>query len=213
MFIRELEIGSEITLVCGTGSDKRSFTTNVLKVAEEKNVILVEAFTYDGKLLNFDIEGITVEFTQNGKAMVFQVDSVKPIKIKNNVYHSITSETDAKPVNRRGAVRIPMGVPCTMKYGPKRVPVNCFVHDLSYTGVSFTLKQPREVNVGDELNAVFHYGENRVDFKVFATVVRTFIDDETGYQIVGAEFKSLTKEVQALIMAIQRDEAQRRRGK
>ena len=213
MFIRELEPNSEVQITCVVNTEKASLPTTVIGPYKQENAVVIEALRHNGTLIKFDVGDISLEATTDkNTAVVFPISKIKPISVKGRAFHLIYSDVDAKPVNRRGAVRVPVGVKCTLKYGPKRLPVECYVKDLSYTGVSFTIKENREVNIGDEINAVFTYGDSRAVYKLFGTVVRANVDKKTGYLNVGAEFKSTSPNVQALVVAIQREEAQRRRG-
>lgn len=212
MFINELEVGSKVALVCSEGHDKRTFYASIVEVSKDKNAILIEAITYNDKVVNFDVGQFVIEASLGKKAVIFKIDKIATVRQKGVVYHIIQSATNAEPVNRRDAVRVGIGAPCTLKYGPRRTLLNCYVKDLSHTGIGFTLKELVDINVGDEVSATFKYGDNRVIFKIYAKVVRINWDNTRGNLTVGAELKSLSHEVKELIMAIQRAEAQRLRG-
>jgi len=213
MYINELIPESEVTLTCKVGKDKRGFLTKVVGPYEDKNAILVEAIRYNGVVVNFNIADMILESqVDKTKAVMFKVDSITSIRIKNQTYHLITSASDATAVNRRNGIRVPLGVPCKLKFGPKRTEIDCYVHDISSTGISFTIKQEAEIARGDELSSTFTYGEERTTFKVFATAVRMQKNDKNGYLTVGAKFKSTSNAIDKFIMKLQREEAQRRRG-
>lgn len=213
MFIKEILPESEVILTCRLGKEKRSFTTKVIASHKDENSIIVEAIRHNDTVINFDIDDMVLEFqVDKSKAVMFKVDKIQNIVIKGKTYHLIKSDSDASPVNRRGAVRVPLGVACELKYGPKRTKIDCYVHDISSTGISFTIKTEADINRGDELNCSFVYGENRTNFKIFATAVRAVRDEKTGYLIVGAKFKSSSDAIGKFVMELQREEAQRRRG-
>ena len=211
MLLHELVPESEATLTCKVGKDKRCFKTKVVGPYKEEKSLLVEPIRYNGFVVNFNINNIVLETqVDKNKAMVFRVDKIQNVIVKGQTYHLLISEEDASAINRRDYVRVPLGVECTLRYGLKRTEVNCYVHDISATGISFNIKEQVDIKRGDEISCSFVYGENRTLFKIFATVVRTQENEKNGFLIVGAKYKSVSDALQKFVMELQREAAQKR---
>ena len=213
-FISDMQPGSIVTLE--TTFDKKIATVETtMKSAYEKEhkqfghgIICEEVLTKDGKLICF--KNLSLIAKIKNKADNREYDFLVSAYANVNRSHELVlfSIQNNPPVNFRDSFRVPCSYRADMQIGPNRKVIEGFVHDISFSGISFTYdKDEISSTVGQSISATLRNndGVREKSYKVAADIVR--VQDWNNDKIlIGAKFKNDDKNVKSIVAECQRKE-------
>ncbi|MBR5375642.1 MAG: PilZ domain-containing protein, partial [Lachnospiraceae bacterium] len=139
MYLWEIPKTDNIIISFFLSGRKFNFTTSIEpKEREEKDGIYIPPIIVAGSVLNLDsrCENFAVLYTNqaSGRTHIWNRVEVRH-EFGDRERYAILSEDESVPENRRGAVRIPVGIQadCTISLLSGKYP--CYINDISVTGI------------------------------------------------------------------------------
>ncbi len=139
MFLWEIPKTDNIIISFFLSGRKFNFTTSIEpKEREEKDGIYIPPIIVAGSVLNLDnrCENFAILYTNqaSGRTHIWNNVEVKH-EFGEKERYAIISQDESVPENRRGAVRIPVGIQadCTISLLNGKYP--CYINDISVTGI------------------------------------------------------------------------------
>ena len=208
MKLNELTIGSTAKIKVTKDKNSMEFDTIVADVCEKSlgifSGLFVPLIRVDDKVLSFN--NCTLEFlvvnAEDNREYKFHITQMSRQEYKGESYYILLSADDIKPINHREAVRVEYCEDCILQIGANKKALECFVRDISVTGISFAFPIGEfKYRIGDAVSAQFKIGENPI--KVSAQVVRSFIDDEAQREIIGCTLSRPYHPINKLVYKLQ----------
>lgn len=218
--ISEMSVGSNVVLTLKVNDQKLIFSTEIVEAIEKRssklgygvrcNVVRNEA----GKVISFGNVAVkaTIINKDDGRQYTFPLSACGNSRASDWLY--LYSPQDSKPVNNRTTFRVVCGMKANISVGDDRKAYECFVHDISFSGVSFSFDPGKiPVNVGDSINAAI-YDESTDKFtRLSAVVVRVVEEWQNGKSLIGARFSIVDNGVNMLVAKCQMKELKVRQDK
>lgn len=204
MFIDELPVGSPVTLQITIDSKKFELVSIKRHNADlqEGNLhgILVEPFRHDGKLLKFDRGSFiaALDNIEDDKYYKFRLKAVTAVRHNNTVYHMLISKDDAKFVNRREAIRVPLATTISVQGSTN---MTGRTKDISASGIAFVIDGLNAPEVGERLRCRFE--KFYLTYNTSCKVVRCVKDKKNNCTLVGCEFERNYQNINELVNEIQ----------
>lgn len=205
MKINNISEGSIINLVVSDSKNRKvTFTTTSVHLKDditEEGQLAVTAIKSNNVLIKFDYGNCTayIEDNADGKSYKYPLNGIYTVKDSNGVtYHVLCSDIDAKFINKREAVRVPLDSTLTLCYNGK----SCFAkaRDLSALGIAFYIDSMGSIDLGTELICKFE--KFYCKYSIRCHVVR-IVEQDNGKFLVGCEFINSHQAVNELINDIQ----------
>lgn len=219
--ISEMGIGSTIELEASVKGNKLVFITTIRNIIAKPSkrygfgIICDQIRNKEGKLLIFDNTNVVAKIQNNvdKRQYDFVISACANSKCEPVLY--LYSQQDAKPKNFRSNFRVPCGYRANMQIGPNKKTVDGFVHDISFSGISFTYdKNKIRSDIGQSVSAtIYDESENDRSYKVSADIVRVQEDFGNDRTLIGAKFHKDNKEINRIVAKCQRKELRIRKDK
>lgn len=219
MRIEELAPQQEITLLVIAKDQQLEFTTTVLDSLPRKHMIIAAPIMRNDKIISFQGSGFLVHLLvtlADQKPQFFQ--NVSIFTAKNNdesLCYTISSLTESKEFNRRGAFRCYIGMDTHIRVGANQTTVDATIKDVSATGFAFTSTASREFHLGEAVHAVlndrFEETARSYSLHLYGTIVRSFTL-ENGIVVYGCKLSNKVVGLEPYIMEKERLRLQRSRG-
>lgn len=139
MFLWEIPKTDNIIISFFLSGRKFNFTTSIEpKEREEKDGIYIPPIVVAGSTLNLDnrCENFAILYTNQASGRTHIWNSVQVLhEFGDRERYAVISKDESVPENRRGAVRIPVGIKadCTISLLNGKYP--CYINDISVTGI------------------------------------------------------------------------------
>lgn len=206
MYIGALPQNSPCTLFVqnSQGNSVRLDTTII--AIENQFSIRLQVCTYKEKPINMHGFKCTLEITHDGGFYAFELDNIKLIRESSVIYYVAQCSKESRRKNRRAAVRVPVGSNTVLHIGTKIIS-DCYVRDISGTGISFSVPKNEQINIGDRFYTAFKYKWDETLHQVKGFVVRVEELENGNYKHIGCEFSGIYPGIDKLVAEIQRDQA------
>jgi len=211
MHISEINAGMTAQIVAARGVRTMEFETKVIDVNVEEMTMKIEPIYRENKLVGFDIEGIMLVLfiinSSDGKVYQFNGISIHSFKdTEGNIYQEVSfNNPEGRVANRRGAIRVWLGMDGKVKLGNAVEEHAVTIKDISATGIAFICDENTEVEMGMPLTITFSDEKSRKPFILTANVVR-YADIEDHRRIVyGCRFKNESDMVSKYVNEKQRE--------
>ncbi len=203
MHIKEIPLGSPITVIASIEKHYLEFNTRVVGVAEES--IVMELIKNDeGRALSFASDKITVDISyvveEEKPPFLWRNVKIAHIKNNNNTFHVATQSAEGKRENRRGAYRLFLGEDAILDIvdSPRSIPV--ILKDISSTGFAFI--HPGELSINKFCKIACTVDNKKLVLS--GTIVRKQVMDN-GNTIYGCHMEKFSKELEKFIAQKQRE--------
>lgn len=139
MFLWEIPKTENIIISFFLSGRKFNFTTSIEpKEREERDGIYIPPIVVAGSILNLDrrCENFAIHYTNQASGRTHIWNNVDVLhEYGDKERYAIISAAESVPENRRGAVRIPVGIQadCTISLLSGKYP--CYINDISVTGI------------------------------------------------------------------------------
>lgn len=190
MTIDKIAVGSSIVLSVSVKDSKIEFNSMVVAVWKQQygvlHGIVIPVIKQDDKIITFESVKVKATITNSEDHRIYEFNLLKIIR---NTYNGeqcyiAFSPDNIKPINYRDAVRVPYCEECILQVGPHKKAIDCYVRDISQTGISFSFPAHTiSYKVGDEVSAQFDVDGNPI--KISARVVRGLTETDCGRDIIG----------------------------
>jgi len=183
MFINEMAKDSSIQMFVGIGVQVLEFETKVAEPIDKD--LLAEPIMRDDKILGFGTKGLVIrlQIANAADQKVYEFNNVQVVNVKKedgSIFHRIACKTPGRPVNRRGACRVWLGIDGLAQIGLSRVTQDVMIKDISISGISFVCSKSIEIDMGSVVHLTFLDREAQAKFNLGAIVVRTEeVDDSS----------------------------------
>lgn len=211
MHISEINTGMTAQIVAARGIRTMEFESKVIDVNPEGMTMKIEPIYSGSKLVGFDIDGIilVVYIINSSDGRVYQFNNISIHSFKDvdgNVYQEVSFKNpEGKVTNRRGAIRVWLGMDGKVKLGNAREEHSVTIKDISATGIAFICDEGTEVEMGMPITVTFHDEKTGRPFILNANVVR-YTDIEDHRRIVyGCRFKNESDMVSKYVNEKQRE--------
>lgn len=213
MFINEIPVGTECTIVAGTDATGTvEFKSTVLKVSETSNkFIVVDVIKKDGKIINFGSIPTTISFVnpEDNRTYQFKNPIIKYYRELNA--HIVSCNAGISPKNLRAAFRIEVGEKAEINFNGKMS--NGYVKDISSNGMCVSSRDEiKGLSIGAEIKVYFDSSIVGRSYIYKCKVVRV-CEDDRGFMNYGCTFVQPDKFNNQLINHLQRLSLQKTRGK
>lgn len=201
MFIDDLPVGSPITLRILHGNKKMELVSIIRDKKRHDNAdyhcCYVEPFTHKNKILKFDVGTLFAicDSIGDGKQYKYKLLQISLVRIGNVVYHRLVSQDNAKFLNRREAVRVPLNVTANLSTSVGNIIGK--TRDISASGIAVLIGSARNVNVGDRVRCKFE--KFYTTYNVSCKVVRIVRDGKTNRYLLGCEFERNYQDINLLV--------------
>ena len=219
--LSEMGIGSAVEIEVSIKGNKMTFTTMIRNTIEKTSkrygagIICDQVYSETGKLLTFDNTNVVAKVQNNvdKRQYDFVISACANSKCEPVLY--LYSQQDAKPKNFRSNFRVHCGYRANMQIGPNKKTVDGFVHDISFSGISFTYdKNKIRSDIGQSVSAtIYDENENDRSYRVSADIVRVQEDFGNDRTLIGAKFHKDNKEINRIVAKCQRKELRIRKDK
>ena len=213
-FISDMQPGSLVTLEAKLDKNIVTVETTIKSVYEKAHkqfghgIVCEEILTEDGKLINFKNYGLVAKIKNKADNREYKFSVSAYANISSNHEFVLFSLQDNNPVNFRSSFRVPCTYRADLQIGPNKKVIHGYVHDISFSGISFTYdKDAISATVGQRVSATLYdyNGDQKRSYKVAAVIVR--VQDWNDNKIlIGAELKDYDKNVQSIVTECQRKE-------
>lgn len=208
MTINEIASGSSITLEASLGSSKIEFESVLLAPLEKQNGAIFGAIIpiikQSDKILTFNGVKVKAIVTNIDDNRVYNFNIVKFVRstYEGGQCYIILSPDNIKPINHREAVRVPYCKECVLQVGEHKKALECYVRDVSQTGISFSCAANSfKYKVGEEVSAQFKIDGNPV--KISAKVVRGLTEKGTNRDVIGCSLNREYPVINKLVCKLQ----------
>lgn len=192
MLISEMTAGMAVQIVAARGVRSMEFATNVIDF-DGRNV-KIDPIYQGNKLVGFDNPGIILSMyvvsPADNRVYVYTGVTIKSYRVSDGTVYQVVEcrSEEGRVTNRRGAHRVWIGVTGSLMMGESKHEYRVTIKDISATGIAFVCDENIEVNMGMPITLSFTDEENRKNFRLMATVVRS---DNSEYKrvIYGCKFK------------------------
>ena len=213
-FISDMQPGSLVTLEAKLDKNIVTVETTIKSVYEKAHkqfghgIVCEEVLTEDGKLINFKNYGLVAKIKNIADNREYKFSVSAYANISSNHEFVLFSLQDNNPVNFRSSFRVPCTYRADLQIGPNKKVIHGYVHDISFSGISFTYdKDAISATVGQRVSATLYdyNGDIKRSYKVAAVIVR--VQDWNDNKIlIGAELRDYDKNVQLIVTECQRKE-------
>lgn len=213
MFLDELPIGSPLELQINIDGKQISLASIIRSKAELSanglHGVMVEPFRFEGRLLKFDkgTFSANIDNIEDGKYYKFTVKQITAVRHNNTVYHVIRSTDNAKFVNRRDAVRVPLSTSVNVNHDGQTF--TAMSKDISATGIAMIVDDLNTPDVGARLRCKFD--KFYKTYNTACRVVRCVKDKKGNRTLIGCEFERNYQDINELINEIQMQNRPNRR--
>ena len=177
MFVHEIKPGTDINIIAMMGDHKGEFTTQVLESTD--NCLIAKVLYAKEMRINFNSKGLVCHVqgmnTEDNRYYEFQKATITTMKAANGAYfYKITSLLPGKVINRRGAVRLFLGILGDLYLGStSSPPISVTIKDISISGLAFIADEEVKLAVGKSVVVGFSDGWENVKFTINCTIVRS----------------------------------------
>ena len=178
MLINQIVSGSKVTLLVMIGINTLEFETEAVEPLDSLQPgLVVNPITKEDKIINFHVSGVVckVRIQNEEDNMPYEWVNVSVRKIKMNdkgLFHVLLSDKNVKPLNRREAVRVWLGIEAIAQIGRNKQTYDVTVKDISATGVGFICESNVEVLNGIPVHLNFFDPVLETKFSLTGIVVR-----------------------------------------
>lgn len=181
MYLHEIESGSKATIVVKVNGQTLTFQTIVEEATE--NGILTEPIYRNEKLVGFKAKGLTVglEVSNTSDQKVYEFIDVEVLNVKTKdekIHHKIVCKTQGRPINRRAAVRVWVGIDGVARIGLDMTLHEVFIKDISISGISFVYHKDLDVEPGMLAQITFLDPKLKMKFSISSIIVRKAVVGE-----------------------------------
>lgn len=182
MYVHEIKPGTDINIIAKMGDHKGEFTTQVLDATS--NCLIAKVLYAKEMRINFNSKGLVCfvqgQNTEDNRYYEFSKVNITTVKAANGAYfYKITSMVPGKVINRRGAVRLFLGILADLYLGSTSVPpISVTLKDISISGLAFIADESVKLEVGKSVIISFSDGWENVKFTINCTIIRTFEMDK-----------------------------------
>lgn len=189
MNLTEITEDYSVSVTVNKGDASGTFTSKPAFVVNGE--LYVQPFQHDNHIINFAVDGITIEFSavKPGEVPFFWKNVVLTRKVHDGqLYHAISAATDGVKLNRRNAFRVFIGIDGTAVTVADKATHKVTVKDISSTGIAVITrdKENPEFNPGEQLIVSYTDEDFYMQIDVECRVVRIFTSD-VGY-VYGCQF-------------------------
>lgn len=182
MYVHELKPGTDINIIAIMGEHKGEFTTQILEATDHCLIAKVlyakeMRINFNSKGLICNVQGMNIE---DNRYYEFSKVNITTVKTANNAYfYKITSILPGKMINRRGAVRLFLGILGDLYLGSTSTPpITITIKDISLSGVAFITDEEVKLEIGKSVTVSFHDHSENVKFTINCTIVRIYPMDK-----------------------------------
>jgi c-di-GMP-binding flagellar brake protein YcgR len=207
MFIDEHATGTGINIRLADGKLDHDFVSEIIEgiYNKGKHYIFVKPIMgEDDKYINFARYPLVIEMVNTETGRVFRYSAKKHgySKYKGELIFIISSDDDAKPINRREAYRVDICEQADVQVNGHTKVMPVFLHDISVTGISFVFpKDMEEINrmkVGDSVSITFTPSIYDRMIRVSAKICR-FVDTTNDRILVGCRLNRFESSVASVV--------------
>lgn len=211
MLVGELKRNDKVNLVFKQGTMVHTFQSSVRFVKDSQTVAISGVFVKE-KPVRFRDGVLSIEFhPEEGSTLIFEDVSVDYVEEGKSQYYRITTNKEAIPVNRRGAVRVSTRIPCVVKGESQLKSDKGLLQDLSATGARVHFKGLVRMSTGESIVMGFVYGIDRVTYRVQGIIRRVGFSVENNSTRVGIEFTNPPDDISKLVNVLQIEELRKRK--
>ena len=176
MYLNEINKESSIQISVGIGLQVLEFNTKVCEVLE--NGVFAEPIMKEEKMLGFGTKGLVIQIfaVNQADSKVYQFNHVQIRNVKTsegNLFHEITCKSEGRPVNRRNACRVWLGLDGEMQVGLGKKSYNVLIKDISVNGIAFVCRSDVAVDLGSVVRLTFFDDTTKTKFNIGSIVVRS----------------------------------------
>lgn len=194
--LSEMTIGSKVVLEVLIKNTKLEFETVIKYIVEKPSkqygygIACEQIFSDKGALLSFKGVNVVANIENASDKRNYQFLLSVCVNNKSDKTLVMFSTQDIKPKNYRDTFRVLCGYRTTMQIGNNRKAIDGHVHDISFTGISFTYDSNKiKSDVGQNVSAMIYEGDkDDHGYRVSADIVRindTWAENKT---LIGAKF-------------------------
>lgn len=175
-FINEMSVGSSVKLTYVFKAGKITQETTIIGILDKNEGIGIKCdfLRHEGKILNPSVGLQKVEILDSESNRIFCFLNPTAVNSYKNNALIIISKHNVKPINNRGAFRLPCSYQCDIRFRSHTGVVNGMVHDISYSGASCTFtKENKKPNIGDDISITIYDELNKgIGVKLTGSLVR-----------------------------------------
>lgn len=160
MFLKELEVGTDVVIKATKGKVTREFTTYVTDISN--NTIKFAPVREDELIVNFTSSYVTIELIveNDGKLLCFKDMHICTGRdFKGNYFHFTKDNKVSELVNRRQTPRYNINKNCLFTLGEHRKYVEAVMQDVSITG--FSVLTEEDIEIGSRVRIAFTIDSSR----------------------------------------------------
>lgn len=196
--LKDMKVGSEISLVFRIGIEEIVLKSTILAHIETDRHgygIQCNKPMKDGKYVSCKKNLDRIEIKDLETSRVYKYLKFVLGEIPDNNTIIIASHEDNKPINHRGAFRVPCGFRAKIQCDTNNKAMDGYVHDLSFSGGSCVFgKNQKSPLIDSEISVSMWDDEDDKLHKIKGKIVRVDEDYNRLYKLVGftiPDFKSV----------------------
>ncbi len=206
------ELDGDVTINVWSDDKTATLTSTIINKGIE--YIDVTPFSYKGKILSFQGEGLKIklEAIMYSMRIEFGVQSISLVRSEDGTFaHRIVSSERNKLKNLREFKRFSLGEEGVVLIGTSPQPLECIVKDISYGGFGVAVKGKPFIPVKELLNLRFdcQIGACPFSIRTKGMIARTEYNDDRDETVIGVKLLVRNATVQEAVNQIQRLELQR----
>lgn len=176
MRLNELKPGTTAQIMVDIAGHTLEFSTVIEQVYDD--CIYADPIMQDDKVVGFSTKGLILSLIvtdqESERAFLFQPVRIRTIKTeREEIFHEIRCDLDARPINRRGACRVWLGQEGMASYGLGNPSFAVTVKDISVSGIAFYCDKDIEIPDGSVVHVNFIDEPTGTVFSLTAIIVRS----------------------------------------
>lgn len=207
MYLKELEIGKEITIETNLKNKHIEFNTKIVGI--EKNILILMPIIKDEKVISFSSDNIKSNIIYkniDNKEYIFKNVKIISKKNKNKFFYLVSGEILGEIRNRRKTPRYEIYKHCILTPGIHKKTEEVRIKDISINGVGIVSEKKIDIKIGDIIKISLKPNEkDRTHIEISAKVVRLEINEITKEQLIGCEIVNENSYWNRYVMEIQRN--------
>ncbi|MCR5278940.1 MAG: PilZ domain-containing protein [Lachnospiraceae bacterium] len=195
MKLREIRPDFEISINVKSGNSRGNFVTT--PAFSEDDNLYVHPFMHERYMIAFDgdLKIDMTAYTPGELPYYWRAVSISKAERRGRIYHVISSKIDGAKVNRRSAVRLPVGTKGVVTLQKGGLEHRVEIHNISATGISFIAREgdAPEFKRESRVRAMYTDVETGYNVDVFCRIVR--VSKYNNKMVYGCSFTRVYMEI------------------